>query len=299
MMASRARPRRRATRRTQPAGGAALHEGFLRYANYRWLRVALTLSIMTLLFYAFADVGPVASGGTWLGYTLGTIGAAMILWLTLLGLRKRAMTPGRWSLKAWTSAHVYLGLSLIVIATLHTGFRFGWNVHTLAYILMMTVILSGLYGIAVYAFIPPALSDNREQMTQSEMLESLRAVDRQLHDAAQPLGHAYARLVQQSLEDDPFGGGLWARLTGHYPRCATTAAQAQIRRVTGDRPDTGDDPLERVDALLERKEAVLLTLRRHLRLRALLDIWLYIHVPITFALIVALTIHIVSVFFFW
>ena len=62
-------------------------------------------------------------------------------------MRKRAITRGRWSLKAWTSAHVYLGLSLIVIATLHTGFQFGWNVHTLAYALMMLVIVSGIYGI--------------------------------------------------------------------------------------------------------------------------------------------------------
>ena len=75
----------------------------------------------------------------------------LILWLALLGIRKRAMTRGRWSLKAWTSAHVYLGLALIVIATLHTGFQFGWNVHTLAYVLMMLVIVSGIYGISVYA----------------------------------------------------------------------------------------------------------------------------------------------------
>ena len=40
-------------------------------------------------------------------------------------------------------------------------------------------------------------------------------------------------------------------------------------------------------------------LRRHLKIRALLEVWLYIHVPLTFALIVALSAHIVSVFFYW
>ena len=88
---------------------------------------------------ALIDVRPRHNGGSWYGYLLGTIGALLILWLTLLGVRKRAMTRRRWSLKAWTSAHVYLGLSLIVIGTLHTGFQFGWNVHTLAYALMMLV----------------------------------------------------------------------------------------------------------------------------------------------------------------
>jgi hypothetical protein len=51
--------------------------------------------------------------------------------------------------------------------------------------------------------------------------------------------------------------------------------------------------------LLERKAAALGRIRRHLRIRALLEIWLFVHVPITFALIAALIAHIVSVFFYW
>ena len=275
------------------------HESFLRHRGMRWFKIAVAISLIAILGYAMADVKPRPNGGSWYGYTLGTIGALLIVWLSLLGVRKRAMTPCAWSLKAWTSAHVYLGLSLIVIATLHTGFQFGWNVHTLAYALMMLVILSGIWGISMYAALPKALSDNREMMTETQMLEALRSIDRQLHEAAQPLDQEQADLVQSSLEQNPFGGGLWARLTGRYRNCATRAAQAELRRGAAFRPKVADDPLERIDSLLERKGAILHRVRRHLRLKALLEVWLYVHVPITFALIAALSAHIVSVFFYW
>lgn len=278
---------------------SSTHDGFLRYRNFRWAKIASALCLVAIVAYLLIDVQPRPNGGSAEGYILGTIGAGLILWLTLLGVRKRAITPGRWSLKSWTSAHVYLGLSLIVIATLHTGFQFGWNVHTLAYALMMLVILSGLWGISMYAALPKILSDNRDMMTETQMLDGLRSIDRQLHDAAQPLDQRHAALVQASLDQNPFGGGVWARLRGRYPQCATRAAQAEIRRETAYRPNIGDDPLERVDALLTRKEAILARVRRHLRIKALLEIWLYVHVPVTFALIAALSAHIISVFFYW
>ncbi|MCW3837380.1 hypothetical protein ACFQ1E_15560 [Sphingomonas canadensis] len=285
--------------RAERARDTALHDGFLRHRNFRWLKISTMLCLAVIAGYFLADVKPRPNGGSWYGYTLGTIGALLILWLTLLGVRKRWMTSGHWRLKAWTSAHVYLGLSLIVIGTLHTGFQLGWNVHTLAWALMMLVIITGIWGIIVYATLPKALSNNREELTQTQMLEGLRAIDRQLHEAAQPLEHADAELVRKSLEQNPFGGGILARLTASNAGCATCKALARIRRITGPQADLGGDPLEKVDSLLERKKAMLVRLRRHLQLKAMLEVWLYIHVPATFALIAALTAHIVSVFFYW
>jgi hypothetical protein len=57
--------------------------------------------------------------------------------------------------------------------------------------------------------------------------------------------------------------------------------------------------LDKVDSLMSRKQAMLERLRRHLRIKSWLQAWLYIHVPTTFALIAALSAHIVSVFFYW
>lgn len=278
---------------------STLHSSFLSHRGFLWAKVALTISLVSIVSYWLIDITPRHNGGSWYGYTLGTIGLLLILWLTMLGIRKRAMTTGTWSLKAWTSAHVYLGLSLAVIGTLHSGFQLGWNVHTLAWSLMMLVILSGLWGVTAYATLPAALSNNRDERTQAQMLDDIRSLDRQLYDAAQPLAPDDAATVRLSLDADPFAGSLWARLTGRYGNCATDRARDTIRIHTGHKPDFGTDPLEKIDGLLGRKQSALARLRRHLKLKALLEIWLYLHVPLTFALIAALSAHVISVFFYW
>jgi hypothetical protein len=275
------------------------HEGFMRYRRYMWLKISLAVMFVAILIYAFNHVEPRPNGGSAYGYTMGTIGVLLILWLTMLGVRKRAITAGRWSLKNWTSAHVYLGLSLVVIGTLHTGFQFGWNVHTLAYVLMMLVIGSGIFGISAYSLIPTELAANRGETTQLQMLDNLRNLDRQLHDAAQPLTHEEAEIVQMSLNDDPFAGGLVSRLTGRYPKCGTIAALHAVRGSPSRQAGYGNDALDLVETLLERKRSSLARIRKHLRLKALLDVWLYVHVPLTFALIAALFVHIVAVFYYW
>ena len=270
------------------------HESFLVHKRFRWLWIALLLCIAAGVGYTWADVKPRPNGGSWYGYTLGTIALLLIVWLSLLGVRKRAMTEGRWSLKAWTSAHVYLGLSLVAIATLHTGFQLGWNIHTLAYALMMLVIASGLYGITVYAKLPEKLSNNRGEMSKRQMVESLAAIDRQLDAAAQPLAREESDRVIAALEQDPFRAGVFARLTNSFPGCRTARA---LKAFAGDHELDAHE--QRVAGLLHNRAAQLAQIRRQMQLRALLDVWLYVHIPATVALLGALTAHVVSVFFYW
>ncbi len=281
------------------AGDAVAHEGFLRYRRFRWFKTALAISVFLIVLYLIVDVQPRHNGGSWLGYALGTIGAALIVWLSMLGIRKRAITRGRWSLKAWTSAHVYLGLALIVIGSLHTGFQFGWNVHTLAYVLMMLVIVSGIYGISVYAMLPQGLSDARSDMTGPQMIDAVNTLDKQIQAAAQPLSDADSEVVLGSLGEDPFGGGVWRRLTGSYPRCGNRRALQIMRGRLAETSGKQAQAVEQVVTLLERKQAALQRVRNYVQRRALLEIWLYVHIPLTFVLIAALLAHIISVFFYW
>ncbi len=278
---------------------SATHESFLRHRGFLFLKASTLLCLACVVAYVFQDAKPRPNGGTFLGYFLGVVGAGLIVWLALLGVRKRWVTNGHYSLKAWVSAHVYLGLSLIVVATLHTGFQFGWNVHTLAYGLMMVVIASGAVGVWAYAVLPQRLSDNRGETTRKQMLAAIHALDELIHDAAQPLSRANADIVRLSLEHTELGGNFWRRISGRWDDCATDKAIARLQPALTAAPHKEGISLRKVDELLKRKAQALGLARRQMHITALLEAWLFVHIPATFALLAALTAHIVSVFLYW
>jgi hypothetical protein len=277
----------------------AIHESFLVHRGFYYLKLATLLCLVVVVGYIFQDARPHPGGGTPLGYVLGTIGALLIVWLALLGLRKRAITSGHYSLKAWVSAHVYLGLSLIVIATLHTGFHFGWNVHTLAYALMLLVIASGGIGVWSYTTLPRRLSENRGESTRKQMLAQIAALDEAIHDAAQPLARGDADVVRMSLEETEIGGGFWRRIRADWSDCANARALEKLSAPTRGVTAKERQALAKVAELMQRKSEALALARRQMHITALLEAWLFVHVPATFALLAALTAHIVSVFLYW
>lgn len=300
-----------------------MHASFLTHANKRWLWVALVLALGCLLAYGWHDpVGAPPNGGTWLGYTLGTISALLILWLLWFGVRKRRYGSGQGSVRGWLSAHVYLGTSLLLLALLHSGFQFGWNVHTLALVLMLVVIFSGFFGVYAYLRYPTLMTRNRENASREAMLEEIGELDQNalaLADAVDPKIHA---IVLRSIGKTRLGGGVWAQLNA---RDDSDAALAGLRAAIADRekssqaPTTGEMPtmfamvdflasrstdrqsetLRKLIDLLTRKKSLASRVARDIQLQALMEVWLYVHVPLSIGLLAALTAHVVSVFFYW
>lgn len=278
---------------------AVAHESFLVYRDSRYLKRAVLLVIVSIAAYLGWTPPGGHNGGTWLGYTLGTIAALLIVWLMLLGIRKRRYGPGNWSLAAWLSAHVYLGLSLIVLATLHAAFQVGWNIHTLAYVLMLVVILSGVWGVIAYARLPTLITDNRVGQSFDGMLAEILELDQQSAELAGDLGDQFATEVRRSRDESRIGGSLRRQLSGRDPRCGTTRALARVRELAASVPEAQRAAAQALIEALGRKQELLRRARQDVRYKALLDIWLVLHVPLSFALLAALIAHIVSVFFYW
>jgi hypothetical protein len=283
----------------RPAHEEDRHTPFLMYRRYLFLKIAMAAVIVAIALYFVHTPLTEPYGGTWVGYLLGTVGALLILWLTWFGYRKRTYASNQGKLEAWLSAHVYFGLALVVIATLHTGFHFGWNIHTLAYVLMCLVIASGGFGVFCYVRYPLLMTANRANTTMPQMLGRIAALNDELRSGALTIDDAAARLVTRATASTEIGGSAWRQLRGHYPDCATAAAIEGIKALEATSSSEQATTYRQVTVLLGDKAQLLRRVRRDISYKAMMDIWLYFHVPLSFALLAALFAHVLSVFVYW
>ena len=291
-----------------------IHTDLLRFGGKRYFYWSLALVVGSCVLYsAQRDLGP-ASGDTWQGYVLGTVGVLLIVWLSLLAIRKRRYSSTLGTVQGWTSAHVYLGTALLVVATLHCAFQFGPNVHTLAYALMCLVIGSGLFGLYKYMHVPELMAENRQGGSRSLLFAELFDLDKQTRSAAEHCSPPVQVAIDSSIERTTIGGGAWAQLFSRdhsmflraprmaaSPMLAKNADQQAVVAFVADRIPRADKSeetarLQPLLLLLSRRQVILRRLRRDIRLQAWLKLWLYFHVRLTVALVVALAIHIATTF---
>ena len=275
------------------------HQSFLQYARWRYFKLALLISLLSAVAYVVYRPAQGAHGSTWVGYTLGTVGALLILMLLWFGVRKRRYRSNVGQVQGWLSAHVYLGTSLVVIVTLHAAFEVGWNVHTLAYALMLLVIASGMVGAYAYTRYPRLITDNLRDDTLDSLLLGITDLDRQARSAALGLpddinARCCARRSRRASAAVHGGSSL------DTIRAAPTAqALALVERASNGLPPAQQAASQSVYALLLRKSELLRRARRDVSLRAWQQLWLYLHVPLSLALLAALIAHVVAVFAYW
>ncbi len=290
-----------------------MHQSILSYKKSRYLWWTSMICIGAIVAYWQHQPLTVPNGGTWLGYTLGTIGAVLILWLMWFGIRKRSYRSRIGTVQGWLSAHVYLGLGLITVVTLHSGFQFGWNVHTLAYVLMLLVIVSGLIGVFCYLHFPKVLTDESAETSTDSLIRQIQDIDRQALHLASEIDPATHDKVVKSIQRNRIGGNAWQLLIARGKFSAPEGLQSEASKVPDTsstmqfmashiargRLDKGDAITRLSDLLIGQKSQLLKQLRREMQIKAFMDLWLYAHVPLSFALLAALIAHVISVFFYW
>lgn len=268
------------------------------YKNYRYFKIAVV--IILIAFTAFLLFEPAVGhyGGSWLGYGLGTISALMVFWMAWYGIRKRRYRSSG-TTQGWLSAHIYLGTALTVIVTLHSGFHFGINIHTVTYALLLVVVVSGFFGNYAYMIYPRQMTENMGEDSLDGLLLRIAETDKLARQIALIMPDEINFTVDRACRETYIGNSLLEQLRGYQPDCPTELAVQKLTGMGNDLSVEQRKLYRELYSIMVRRQSLVKRARQDLMYRARLGFWLYFHVPFAVALITAMIVHVTAVFLYW
>ena len=273
-----------------------MHQSFISYKNFRSLKGSVVLCVAVLGLYVMAKPLATSAGGTWLGYLGGSLGGLLIVWLAALGIRKRKYKNTELQAVGWVSTHIYLGTALLLVVSLHSGFHLGLNIHSLAYVLTIMVILTGFYGLYAYAVYPNKITLNRDGMSRDSMYAEITEIDEKCLALSEKISPEMFAKISENVEETKIKTSLLTRLFSNRSlqegaiRTAIDFVQEQ---------HSGSELIKELDSLLQEKDSLVGKIERDIRYHFRLGWWLYLHVPLTVGVLLSLLIHVYVVLFHW
>jgi len=280
-----------------------MYENFLAYGRYVWGKLTLATTLVLVISYIIYSRRVSPNGATLVGLIYGIISFVAILLLMYYGMRKRSYTAKHWSLRAWLSFHVYIGTMTLLLVPLHAGFKFGFDIHTLAYVLLVMVVGSGIVGAALYLLLPRRFEPFGEELTYPMghgTDEELRKIIRQMRALAIDKSQEFADACQTEIEYGiPKRHVGWELLWRKSATAALVATQIEaFQDYLQHIPEVEHEAFQNLARLATQKRDLEHRMAAQMRLQNLLEAWLYIHLPVSLVMFIVVIIHILVVFYY-
>ncbi len=266
----------------------------------RWRNAALGALVLLAVFFALDARRGFPHGGSSLGLTYGALALAAILVLLFFGVRKRRY-KSRWGrLETWLQIHVYLGLLSFVLVLLHTGFRFHDKVAISAFLVLTAVVLSGIWGALLYRQVPRLLSEVETNLPPDKISEQLnqlaRAMARLAAERSAPFREVHRALLAEAL---PRGLAGWRILRGRrHDRGDREGGEAAWTGLLARVGREEQEDLRRLLVFARQHRALHRRFVAQQRYKNLLEVWLFLHIPLSIALLALVAAHLVAVIYF-
>ena len=219
--------------------------------------------------------------------------------LTAYNLRKKLPIVPLLSVSVWLQLHIYLGWLTIFLFLLHTSFRLpsgGFEIGL--WLLFVAVAGSGIVGLALSRTLPNRLRRHGEPII-FERIPIFRAQlarevgDLAMQSATQTASNTMAQYYASRLQ--PFFRGprnVLAHIVGSNE--AILRLRREIRSLERYLDESGRETLDEIEWRVAAKD----NLDQQYALQLLLKGWLFVHVPLTYSLILVAVVHAVLIYAF-
>jgi hypothetical protein len=295
------------------------------HTHRKWFIGSVTgLAVSTAVYVPYSLRSPQgARGGSALGLTFGIVGFLFMIFVGLLGARKKVPVWRVGRAQSWMRGHLWLGFVSFPLVLFHGGFHFGGPLTRMLMSLFVFVWVSGILGAALQHFIPRFQTAQLPMETIYEQIDRVRG---QLSEEAANLveetcaalegevSRASERQRAMSASAGTQGGltvasGLQANqqvsaqlrqflddemlpYLGHAGAHAVSLgnevqAQAMFQRFRVLLPPELHSNLDDLENICEEKRQ----LDKQNRLHTLLHGWLLVHIPLSYALLLLGAVH--------
>jgi hypothetical protein len=276
--------------------------------------VAFAISLLAYVTYIRLSIGH-ASGSSVMGLIFGSIGFGLMIFATLLSLRKKYPVWRIGRAQTWMRGHLWLGLLSYPIILFHGGFSWGGPLTSAMMWIFTFVIVSGLFGATLQHFMPRLITQRVPMETIYDQIDSVQAqllaeaddLISSIDAIAAKLGlyvaagtSAGAAVAIQGITTPemalaelrsvyneslrPYLGERGAYDHALNSRKNAKGMFARLRKLT---PEALRDVVDDLENICEEKR----DLDRQSRMHRVLHGWFFVHVPLSFALIVLGLIH--------
>ncbi len=262
------------------------------FATRRWILVSLTAAVVVAASAGFAALS-LSLGDT--AFVSGWMLLVMVLFLTIYNVRKKLTYPPLVKSSTWLQVHVYVGLLSIVMFGLHIGLRIPNGVIEMTLAALYTgAAVSGVLGLALSRIIPGRLTGGGNEV----LFERIPRYRRELQQRAEALvlqsvgrGHVTLSDFYTRRLAAYFGGpaNAWGQLV--FPARRVRRLQEELNTLGRYLDDQDREVLRELGELVAAKS----DLDAHRAQQGVLKLWLFVHIPLTYTMLVFIAVHVVLV----
>jgi Fe-S-cluster-containing dehydrogenase component/CRP-like cAMP-binding protein len=262
--------------------------------------ILLTLATVAGTVWALERYGMDARlGGSWLTvrWITGIVGLGGVAAVMTYPMRKQVYRRRAGALRYWMLSHVYLGLVAGVALLLHGGATTGGLLTSLLMITFDAVILTGVFGVAVYFVAPRVMTSIEGEPLLVEDLQARRAeLTELLAEIGQHGSDALRYFIRRKVRGKVFS---FRYLLRQYVKREELTELLAAAREEYEAEARALDPDSRA-LLLEAVETTVMLRRVDslIYLHQLLKLWLAPHVVATSIMLALMFVHVVQVIFF-
>ena len=263
--------------------------------NVKWMIFSAITIFSQMIFAYYYSRNNDWHAGTTAGIVYGVLTLTGVLFLGFYRIRRATYRVKLGSMRWWYLGHIHVGFLSIIFLFLHTGYGLHGFFNSFLLFIYILVITSGIAGWFIFAMLPVSNARQIGAMNvESELVEDIESRSREIEEYLASKAQYFRVLADKYVGSSHKDSGITIKRMLMNERELLDQMRHNFFRMRSELPPQELYSLDFLQSLCIEREKYIVRVLRFKIMRA----WLLAHVPLTVAMLTAITIHIISIWYF-